>query len=84
MVTENLGMGVTLDRVTILLGTQSPKVYLCCILDKSYLYFCKTQQTMPVIEKLIAQIINTRIIEKNIAEKTNKMQKSNTKWCTKN
>ncbi len=84
MVTENLGMGVTLDRVTILLGTQSPKIYLCCILGKSYLYFCKTQQTITVIEKLITQIINTRIIEKNIAEKTNKMQKSNTKWCTKN
>ncbi len=67
-------MDVTIDRVTILLGTQSPIINLCCILGKSYLYFCKTQQTMPVIEKFIAQIINTRIIEKNIAEKTNKMQ----------
>ncbi len=34
---------------------------------------------MLVIAKFIAQIINTRIIEKNIAEKTNKMQKFKTK-----
>ncbi len=34
---KNLGMNVTLDRLTILLGTHSPIINLCCILGKSYL-----------------------------------------------
>ncbi len=34
---------------------------------------------MPAIEKFTAQIINTRIIEKSIAKKTNKMPKFNAK-----
>ncbi len=36
---------------------------------------------MPVIVEVTAQIINTRIIEKNIIEKTNKMLKIKIKWC---
>ncbi len=76
-------MDVALDRETLSLIRQAPMINLCCILIKSYLYFCKTQQTMPVIEKFTAPIIKTIIIEKNIAEMTNKMQKFNTNWCVK-